>query len=181
MDQNDDRMWDALFNINEGWYRDEKTGRKITRFDEAVTNLWTKSGLFGYTDQNGMVDTCCDSLCCVEGSITHKIWQVNISSRYKNYWRIAAHELRHVRAYYRRLREIVNQVNQREQPCLESSELCASEAARVKKELQQAANDAGIAEQNHQFEFPYGTPQDGMEYEWDGVYDDEWNRIHGQE
>jgi hypothetical protein len=110
-------------------------------------------------------------MCCVKIQVDHEIDFLQMAKENKgNYWGVAAHELRHIRASYKRARSVTDPYQNYAQPCYDSY----GEALETKNDfvdiMQRLLNVHMQLEALHA-QGEYGTPAVGTDYTWDGVYD----------
>ena len=160
---NDDRVWDKLWSAG----LVENNAKLPWGVFGQVSQGATAKGSVVRVQKDGKIQ------CCVRLHVDHKIDFLQMAKENKgNYWGVAAHELRHIRAMYRRAKSVTDYYQQYKQPCYDS----CGDASETKNDFVDVMQKLLIAhmrlEELHSQGEPYGTPENAKDYPWDGIYDD---------
>jgi len=111
-------------------------------------------------------------MCCVKIQVVHKVLSLKMADlSNEKYWKVAAHELRHVRATYRRAKSVTDWYQDYRQPCYKSYKDANAMKIQIVDLMQRLLSVLMQLEDLHSQGEPYGTPVDGADYTWDGNYD----------
>ncbi|MCX6868282.1 MAG: hypothetical protein NTV46_19165 [Verrucomicrobia bacterium] len=158
---NDDRIWDILW--NDGVVENQAVlpfGR-LGETEESVT----PTGSIVSRERDGT------KMCCVKIQVGHKVHSLKMADlRKEKYWKVAAHELRHVRATYRRAKSVTDWYQDYRQPCYTSYNDAKAMKMQIVDLMQRLLSVLLQLEDLHSQGEPYGTPVDGADYTWDGTY-----------
>ena len=126
----------------------------------------------GLTQYDGLSSASVDSKCRINVTVTVRVnaLLLNVNrisnSLFNSYWRAAAHETRHIRAFSCRVKEIVDDWNMKPQPDYQIQEDAERRAREIEVEIRdQIIEEANNKEADHKQD-GHGTPLNYKGYGW---------------